>query len=250
MIFRAPYLIAGSISLALHFHPDHWADLKKSGLSDKTIQQASVFSLTPGFIRQFFSLKGQSRHLPKIETALCFPYQGGDSARIKLFPSIGKWKYAQPPGTSARLYVPFPVGDGPIYVCEGEKKTLAAHQVGLNAVGIGGVWSWLSKHKPIDDLSLIDWQGRDALIIPDSDVFERPDLLRAIYAFGRELRDQGAYVRVAQIPHGEEKVGLDDFLSANGNVEELETFSLDQRVFKSAQRWFGQWKVNSVLRAA
>jgi hypothetical protein len=163
---------------------------------------------------------------------------------------LGKWKYSQPPGTSARLYIPFPVTDGPVYVCEGEKKTLAAHQAGLNAVGIGGVWSWLSKGTPIDDLSLIGWQERDVAIVPDSDVFERPDLMRAIYALGRELRNSEAAVMVSRIQHVGDKVGLDDFLRDGGNVETLETFGLDQRLFRSCRYWYGQWKLKAALEAA
>ena len=115
--------------------------------------------------------------------------------------------------------MPFPVSEGALCVCEGEKKTLAANQAHLNAVGIGGVWSWLSKGEPIDDLQLVEWENRDAIIIPDSDVFERPDLMRAIYALGRELREHGAAVTVARIPQeGQDKLGLDDYLVAGGAV--------------------------------
>jgi hypothetical protein len=75
------------------------------------------------------------------------------------------------------------VSDGPLYVCEGEKKTIAARQHGLNAVGIGGVWNWMSKSEPIDDLKTIEWDGRECIIIPDSDVFRRVDLLRGCHSF-------------------------------------------------------------------
>ena len=140
--------------------------------------------------------------------------------------------------------------DGPLYVCEGEKKTLAAYQHGLNAVGIGGVWNWISKGEPIDDLSLIEWEDRETVIVPDSDVFERPDLLRAIYALGRELRNQGATVQIAQIPHGNAKVGLDDYLLAGGDIQDLDTFALDLRAFRSCQFWYGKWKLKAALEAA
>jgi hypothetical protein len=164
---------------------------------------------------------------------------------------VGKWKYSQPPGTSARLYIPFPVTDGPVYVCEGEKKTLAAWQAGLNAVGIGGVWNWLSKGSPIDDLQLVGWENRDVVIIPDSDVFERPDLMRAIYALGRELRSLGASVTVARIPQeGTVKVGLDEYVAGGGSVDDLETFTLDQHIFHGVRFWYGQWKLKAVLEAA
>jgi hypothetical protein len=186
MQFSAPYsLIGDSANLALHFHPDHLADLRASGLSDGTISAAGVYSLRACDIALFFNLR---RGVPaEIKTALCFPYQGGEFSRIKLFPALGKMKYAQPPKTGARLYLPFPIADGPLYLCEGEKKTLAAHQSGMNAAGIGGLWNWLTHGEPIDDLKLIEWAGRDVLVIPDSDVFQRQDLL------GRFMRWAGSF---------------------------------------------------------
>jgi Domain of unknown function (DUF3854) len=246
MQFLAPYSLVGDgANLALRLHLDHLADLRASGLNDETIRAAGVYSLAPRWIEHFF------RSVPtEVQTALCFPYQGGEFARIKLFPSLGKMKYAQPPKTDARLYLPFNVSDGAVYVCEGEKKTLAAYQAGMNAAGIGGLWNWLTNGEPIDDLKLIEWDSRDVIIIPDSDVFQRQDLLRAVYAFGRELRERGASVSVAKIPQpGQKKVGLDDYLVSGGRVEELETFSLGGKAFLSASFWYGQWKVRTQLAA-
>ena len=137
MQFIAPYRLIGSSNLPLHFHPNHLADLRTSGLNDETIRAAGAYSIAPGLISYFFSARMGVRS--EIQSALCFPYQGGTFARIKLFPALGKMKYAQRPKTSGRLYIPFTINDGAVYVCEGEKKTLAAHQAGLNAVGIGGV---------------------------------------------------------------------------------------------------------------
>jgi putative DNA primase/helicase len=249
MQFCAPYsLIGDSANLALHLHPDNLVDLRASGLSDETIKAAGVYSIRPRDIALFFSArKGVP---PSIKTALCFPYQGGEFARIKLFPALGKMKYAQPPKTGARLYLPFTVSDGPVFICEGEKKTLAAHQAGMNAAGIGGLWSWLTNGEPIGDLKLIEWDGRDVVVIPDSDVFRRQDLLRAVYALGRELRERGASVNVAQIPQaGVKKVGLDDYLVSGGRVEDLETFTLGGQAFRSASFWYGSWKLKAQLAA-
>jgi len=249
MQFSAPYILVGdSANLALHLHPDHLADLRMSGLSDETIRAAGVYSLRPRDIALFFNLR---RGVPaEIETALCFPYQGREFARIKLFPTLGKMKYAQPPKTGARLYIPFQVKAGRVYVCEGEKKTLAAHQAGMNAAGIGGLWNWLTNGEPIADLKLIEWDGRDIIIIPDSDVFQRQDLLRAVYALGRELRERGAFVTVAQIVQpGPKKIGLDDYLVAGGHVEDLETFTLGGQAFRSVSFWYGRWKIKTATLA-
>jgi putative DNA primase/helicase len=248
MQYIAPYsLVSTGGNLALHLHADHLADLRASGLNDETIRAAGVYSISPRDMSHFFS-----RGVPaEIETALCFPYQGGEFARIKLFPSLGKMKYAQPPNTGARLYAPFTVKPRDIAVTEGEKKTLAAYEAGFNAVGVGGVWNWLSNGEPIDDLNLIRWDGREVTIISDSDVFQRADLLRAIYALGRELRGQGAEVLVAQIPPaGDVKLGLDDFIVAGGEVNRLEVFSLGHRIFKGCEYWHSRWKFQAVLKAA
>jgi Domain of unknown function (DUF3854) len=249
MQFSPPYTLVGeNANLALHFHPDHLADLWASGLNDDTIRRAGIYSLAPTLMHQFFS--GYKGVPQTIKTALCFPYQDGEFARIKLFPALGKMKYAQPPKTSARLYRPFPITAGLLYICEGEKKTLAAHQAGMNAAGIGGVWNWLSSGNPINDLNLIQWDGRDIVIIPDSDAFQRQELLRPVYALGRELRDRGAAVSVAEIPQpGQKKIGLDDYLVAGGHVEDLETFTLGGRTFRSASFWYGRWKLKAVLAA-
>jgi Domain of unknown function (DUF3854) len=247
MQFSAPYSLVGdSANLSLHLHSDHLADLRASGLNDETIRRAGVYSIRPRDLALFFSAR---KGVPsEIRTALCFPYQGGEFARIKLFPALGRMKYAQPPKTGARLYIPFKLNDGPFYVCEGEKKTLAAHQAGMNAAGIGGLWNWLTNGEPIDDLKLIDWDGRDVVIIPDSDVFQRQDLLKAVYALGRELRERGAAVSVAEIPQpGQEKVGLDDYVVAGGRVDDLETFTLGGQAFRSF--WYGSWKLKAQLAA-
>ena len=249
MMFTAPYSIIGSIKVALHFHPLHLADLRASGLSNETIRAAGVYSIRPCDIAHFFDLR---RGVPReIESALCFPYQGANFARIKLFPALGKMKYAQPPGTGARLYMPFSVRAGEVTVAEGEKKTLAAHQAGFKAVGIGGVWNWLSEGEPIADLKLINWDGREVTIIPDSDVFGRANLLRAVYALGCELRILGASVLVGQIPQqAGVKVGLDDFLVIGGNVRNLDVFALGHRIFTSARWWHKKWKFEKAVRAA
>jgi hypothetical protein len=113
------------------------------------------------------------------------------------------------------------------------------------------VWNWLSIGEPIADLNRIEWDGRETTIIPDSDVWGRPDLLRAIYALGRELQALGSSVYVAQIPQpAGDKVGLDDFLVAGGSVGSLELFSLSHRVFKSCAHWHGQWKFKKALQEA
>jgi hypothetical protein len=120
MNFVAPYSLVCYGDLALHLHADHLADLCSSGVRDEAIRAAGMYTLRPRDFASFFNLRrGVSEEL---ETALCFPYQGRQFARIKLFPAVGKMKYAQPPKTGAQLYMPSDAGTGPIIVTEGEKK--------------------------------------------------------------------------------------------------------------------------------
>ena len=250
MQFIASYSLVGRTNLAAHLHPDHLADLRASGLTDETIRTVAVYSLRPCDMAHFFNLR---RGVPKeIETALCFPYQGKEFARIKLFPSLGKMKYAQPPRTGTRLYMPFTISPGHLVVTEGEKKTLAANQAGFNAAGIGGLWNWLSDGEPISELDAVVWDNREVTIIPDSDAFQRVDLLRAVFALGRELQSRGANVLIARIPQDTAtKVGLDDFLVAGGDINTLDVFSLSHRIFKACGFWHSQWKFKkTVTRAA
>ena len=108
MIFSPPYGVVQHSSLASSFHPNHWADLLASGLSEATIRLGKVYSLAPTFITHFFR-----RVVPKeIENALCFPYQGGRFARIKLFPGFRKMRYSQPLAIASTGVVEFHNGHG------------------------------------------------------------------------------------------------------------------------------------------
>jgi excisionase family DNA binding protein len=118
-------------------------------------------------------------------------------------------------------------------------------------VGVGGVWNWLNHGEAIEDLKAIDWDGRECTIIPDSDVFRRNDLLRAIYALGRELRTAGANVYLTELPQtGSSKTGLDDFLVAGGEIDSLETYRLDHRRFKGLEFWHQGLEAQKIIEGS
>jgi hypothetical protein len=52
-------------------HPDHLADLRKSGLTDGTISAAGIYTVTPGDIGKKLGGLGNN-----VESALAFPYPG------------------------------------------------------------------------------------------------------------------------------------------------------------------------------
>jgi len=45
--------------------------------------------------------------------------------------------------------------------------------------------------RPIADPDRIDWYERETVIVPDSDVWTRPDLLQPVFALGKELEQRG-----------------------------------------------------------
>ncbi len=207
------------------FHPEHLADLRRSGLTDATIRAAGIYTVNPGDIGK--KMGGPANGMV---SALAFPYLGCDGfERYKVW-----WeevrrdkapKYLQKGGTPNHLYFPPGVdlaGDSPLLITEGEKKCLALWQAGCQVVGIGGVWNWLMKgedgeSRPITDLDLANWK-RPAAIIFDSDGHDNPLVRQAAFRLARELAKRGATVSILFLPPGTNggKQGADDFLVAHG----------------------------------
>jgi hypothetical protein len=246
----------------LSLHPEALEDLRRSGLSDATITEAGLYTPAPGELPRLLSarLAGQVRHV------LVFPYDGAshgglwrrddEFVRCKLFPPVSDGqghtiRYYQRGGTPSRLYVPARARAAladpsvPLLITEGEKKALTANQEGLACVAVGGLWNWQAGGRAVADLDRIDWYEREAVIVPDSDIWTRPDLLQPVFALGKELEGRGAKVAVIKLPAGQAgaKAGLDDYLSAN----KLEGFgilprvSLKHALFTRMAAWWREW---------
>jgi hypothetical protein len=242
-------------------HPEHQADLERSGLRAATIATAGIRSLAPGELPRYLNRPVAAT----VESAYLIPYLGTDFYRAKLFPPIANGdghprRYDQPAGARPRLYVPsgtaVVLADPgiPLRWTEGEKKALCADQAGLPCVGLGGLWNWLQDGEPIADLDRVDHVGRAERLIPDSDVWTRPDLLQAVYALGKALEARGATVEVVKLPAGPGgvKVGLDEFLTANGaeTLAALPTYALAHAAFSRAAAWWKAWQKRKAAPAA
>jgi hypothetical protein len=219
----------------------HIEDLQRSGLSDSTIEVMGCRSV--------------SGPIPGVESAIEFPYYGIPGySRFKLFPALDNRKYHQQMGTGNHFYLLPPVVEiladvrHKVWFVEGEKKSARGVQEGLNAIGFGGIWNW----KETDDwcgteeLHLIPLAGREVEIVPDSDVWIRDDLLRAIYAFAKFLDLRGANVSIAQIPQSkiDERLGLDDYLCRH-NIDEfhsLKRFTLKDKALAYHRTWYEAWR--------
>ena len=130
----------------------------------------------------------------------------------QIFPPLttddGTIKYLQPKRSGVRIY--FPIGaldavrhtDHPVYIVEGEKKSLAVAQLGLPAVGICGIDSWhLAASRDLHpDLEVIPLHHRTVELVPDGDWATNPHVNRAVLGLGEALERRGARPRVVVLP--------------------------------------------------
>ncbi len=226
-------------------HPDHLEDLRRSGLSDETIERYRIESVPTEDLGR--ELGGIASH---IKSSYRIPYEGHNGfCRFKLFPPVGSQKYHQPKDTTPHLFLTTK-GEAArtdprieLALTEGEKKALRLEQEGLAALGLGGLWSWMSNGKPLSDLDCFDWCDRAVLLLPDSDVWTRPDLLQAVFALGKELEARGAKVKTLKLPAAEGK-GVDDYLANHTKTEllKLPTLELKHPVFTKTREWWKAWK--------
>ena len=244
------------------FLSEHRADLQKSGLSEATIAACGLHSVRPADLKAC-GIRG-------VVHALAFPYYSlngtpSDFQRWKLFYGdeiSDKPKYWQPKGSDPLPYFPALCAwqglasdpTKPLLITEGEKKALAACQIGLPCIGIAGVWNWRTKLDTGERLTLpgLDqfiWKGRTVELVPDSDAWrpeKEEDILRGFYALAMDLKDRGAMVSFVALQDGVQKCGLDDFF-AQIPVFQQETFTdcirypLDAPRFKRLASWYQQW---------
>lgn len=200
----------------------HGTDLKKSGLNDRTIRDSGIRSISTHELEDI----GVSDE--NVTSAYEIPY-GDGFCRYKLFYHEGKTgkKYHQRYGSANRLYIPERVkprlddNSVPLFITEGEKKTMKAVQEGLICVGLSGLWCWSAGEKRlVPDFDKILLQGREVFIVPDND-WKQPDkngykknLANAVNELAERLTQRGAVVRIIELPAGPAK-GLDDYLKEN-----------------------------------
>lgn len=137
-------------------------------------------------------------------------------------------RYYQQRGTKPELFLPNLGGiawdevktnaSRRLIITEGEKKAAAACKIGLACLGLGGVECWASKGGvPLEGWDAFDFDGRGVWIVFDSDIADKPPVRSAARRLANMLSSRGTVVSMAALPSdGSDKVGLDDFLMANG----------------------------------
>lgn len=143
-------------------------------------------------------------------------------------------RYVQEAGSLNEVYCPpiikwDEVANNPtidIYITEGELKAACAAKHGLVCMALGGVNTWSSSKRNIDllePLPKIDWKNRRVTIIFDSDAAINPNVAKAQIMLANKLISLGAIAVIASLPmtSSGEKQGLDDFLVAGGDIQEV-----------------------------
>src|SRR5882672_3529841 len=142
-------------------------------------------SLTECFVIPYFDLKGRETKFYRArfmaDTRRGFDKLAGRKAL----------RYGQPPDTITEAYLPpigmnwaaiAPDGEVPLVVTEGELKAACGVKHGYPTIGLGGVWSFMSKRHDIDLLPIFKefaWEDRIVYICFDSDAATNPDVLAA-----------------------------------------------------------------------
>jgi hypothetical protein len=229
----------------MNFYPDHLIDLRKSGLSDKSINKAEIHTVPADQIKKILGWD-----IP-IDSLLAFPYQGSSFVRYKLFPPYKKkdktraQKYYQEPNTYPHLYFPpsFNRNADTILFTEGEKKALKAMQEGMNCIGLGGIWNFAVKDtngtsQLIDDFDSIEWIDRKVELVPDSDFQKKPEVKQAVYRLGTMLEKRGANVSIVCLPISESVGKFDDYLCEHSidEFKKLKRVSLKHRLFSEVKK--------------
>jgi Domain of unknown function (DUF3854) len=231
--------LLSSIYDRMSLHPEHLADLRKSGLSNETIGLHKIRSVPPAMIEPLLGFT-----LREVMSAYVIPFpdpRGGwmDHVKVKVFGSNevtevrgdeieehrerwryngGKRKYLVRRCSSPRLYFPIPTmqraleSDEPLWLVEGMKKALAVGQLGLPAVGLESAWGWHVKGSArlLPDFGYISLRNRLVEIVADSDVQTNPMIHWAVRQLADALRVAEARPRLVVLPSGVK--GADDFI--------------------------------------
>jgi len=197
-------------------------DVAKSGLSPETLEKTEVriFSGNKDSLKDrlgFASINSQDilQHCRLIE----FPYFNERSEtipyRYKLIPSLtdkdgGEIKYLHPIGKPAVPYILPEVWqikektNKPIWITEGEKKSLTLIQHGRHAIALSGVWNFRAgKNSDLGgdknlwhEMQSFEWRGRTVYLAFDMDLWINPKVRQALYELAFKLFEKGAIVKV------------------------------------------------------
>jgi DNA polymerase I-like protein with 3'-5' exonuclease and polymerase domains len=203
----------------LPFEPQHIKYLEERAVDPGWAVHAGLHSVTA---EEGAKLLGRDQ--PLSSGGIAIPYANVPGyVRIRL--DNGEARYLAPAGQEVPIYVPPDCeleGSTPIYVVESPGKALACRDHYFNAVGLGGVYSTLTKdHKLNDSWNVVALYRREVVIVFDAGRASNPDVARAEARLALALEQAGAKVKVAALPprEGGDDQGPDDFIATHGSGE-------------------------------
>lgn len=199
------------------------SDCNRSGLQPADIEALGWYATKDGYAIPYMH--------PESGRPMTTP-DGRAFVRTRLRNPKGACKYLSPPGGGIRCFIhPWAhqalesTPDLPLYLTEGEKKSVLSTLLGMPVIGLGGIWMWKAGKDDDglnDDLTRYVQTGRDVVIIFDSDAAETPRKARDFAECSRRLavalEPCGSRLYRFDLPpvDGCDKTGLDDWLLANG----------------------------------
>lgn len=226
----------------------HLEELQRSGLNLATIHVARLYSesdpLKIAAILNWRNDAGELNPRHGLGSCIVFPFVSHSGEDVKY--SRVRWdsprptsdrpaKYDSPVGSTNHIYLP-PLArqyakdaSQPLLFTEGEKKSLVADQHGFACVGLVGAWGWKkpkdddsdASDEFLDEMSEFLLHNRRVYIVLDSDTVYKELVWLAEWRLSQLLVRSGARVGIIRLPQSlsTKKVGLDDYLVANGCKE-------------------------------
>ena len=209
--------------------PQHRKLIEDSGISDSIAQARGYRSLTTEQGIAPARLAKNQQLFP----ALLLP-SWGITAEISLYqvrPDHPRTirgtvvKYENPFGVRLLIDVPPTVrgkvltGTEPLFVTNGIEKADAAVSHGLTCIGLMGVYAWKNQDEFWHAIPL---NQRSVYIAFDSDITTNHSVATAAAGLIVHLQSMGAILHLVTVPaDGNKKVGLDDYLKAQGTPSGL-----------------------------
>lgn len=205
--------------------PQHRKLIEASGITDEIIRDRGYHSETVKTELAKLGFTSQQRNVP----AMVIPIWtiNGQVSLHQIRPdhprsSRGKVvKYETPSGANLVIDVPPSVREKvltdkePLFITEGIRKADAAVTHGLTCIGLMGVYGWKQQEGFWRSIPL---DQRLVYIVFDSDIATNTHVARAATGLFAVLESMGAKPHVVTLPaNGADKVGLDDYLVAQGS---------------------------------
>jgi len=117
----------------------------------------------------------------------------------------------------------------PLWITEGIRKGDALASQGLCTIAlVGGVCGFRGTNEHGGKVILPDWDyvalnGREVLVVFDSDIYLKPAVQKTLKAVYHLLREKHARPRLVRWPeeYRQEKIGIDDFLAQGHSMDEV-----------------------------